>query len=233
MWYNRGHENTDFYPPLDPRRTRADPSRIAFVGCFCLAPLPDFARQCPRRAGHRDCQATGLRRPSGSQCDPWLQCHRVERAAGRLFAPPSLAQPLFRGRTAAAERPAAPQSARFWPRVQHLDALAGGPGEFRAGPRLGPHLRRNCASSPQAAQNQLEAGQALDDQPRPAVSAKKNARDRLIAWASLQTDWAIGFLDEVWWSRFALPRMHAWQDEEQAMHLVEQSWKKGDPDPKA
>jgi len=55
----------------------------------------------------------------------------------------------------------------------------------------------------------------------------------LIAWASQQTAWAIGFLDEVWWSRFALPRMHAWQDEEQPVHLVEQSKKKGDPDPKA
>lgn len=43
----------------------------------------------------------------------------------------------------------------------------------------------------------------------------------------------IGFQDEVWWSRFALPRMHAWQSEEHAVHLEEQTWKKGDPDPKA
>jgi hypothetical protein len=55
----------------------------------------------------------------------------------------------------------------------------------------------------------------------------------LIAWASAQPDWVIGFLDEVWWSRFALPRMHAWQDEDHPLRLVEQSWKKGDPDPKA
>lgn len=54
-----------------------------------------------------------------------------------------------------------------------------------------------------------------------------------MAWASRQPGWAMGFLDEVWWSRFALPRMHAWQDEDQPMHLVEQSWQKGDPDPKA
>jgi transposase len=54
-----------------------------------------------------------------------------------------------------------------------------------------------------------------------------------MAWASQQADWAIGFLDEVWWSRFALPRMSAWQNEEQPVRLVEQSWKKGDPDPKA
>jgi transposase len=55
----------------------------------------------------------------------------------------------------------------------------------------------------------------------------------LIAWASLQADWAIGFLDEVWWSRFALPRLYAWQDENHPVRLVEQSWQKGDPDPKA
>ena len=27
--------------------------------------------------------------------------------------------------------------------------------------------------------------------------------------------------------------MHAWQDEDHAVRLVEQSWQKGDPDPKA
>lgn len=54
-----------------------------------------------------------------------------------------------------------------------------------------------------------------------------------MAWASQQPTWAIGFTDEVWWSRFALPRMCAWQDADHPVHLVEQSWKKGDPDPKA
>jgi transposase len=55
----------------------------------------------------------------------------------------------------------------------------------------------------------------------------------LIAWASQQPTWAIGFQDEVWWSRFALPRLNAWQNAKHPVHLVEQSWKKGDPDPKA
>ena len=32
---------------------------------------------------------------------------------------------------------------------------------------------------------------------------------------------------------FALPRMHTWQDAEQPFRLVEQSWQKADPDPKA
>jgi transposase len=55
----------------------------------------------------------------------------------------------------------------------------------------------------------------------------------LIAYASAQPDWAIGFTDEVWWSRFALPRIQAWQSLDQPMRLVEQSWQKEDPDPKA
>jgi hypothetical protein len=55
----------------------------------------------------------------------------------------------------------------------------------------------------------------------------------LITWAGAQPNWAIGFLDEVWWSRFARPRLYAWQDKDHPVRLVEQSWKKGDPDPKA
>jgi hypothetical protein len=54
-----------------------------------------------------------------------------------------------------------------------------------------------------------------------------------MAWASRQSTWAIGFLDEVWWSRLALPRLSAWQDSDHPVHLVEQCWQKGDPDPKA
>jgi transposase len=62
---------------------------------------------------------------------------------------------------------------------------------------------------------------------------KKNARDRLMAWASTQPGWAIGFLDEVWWSRFALPSLNAWQSKDEPVRLVEQVWRKNDPDPKA
>ena len=73
----------------------------------------------------------------------------------------------------------------------------------------------------------------MHDQSRTAELQKKTASDRLIAWASTQPGWAIGFLDEVWWSRFALPRLHTWQDQKQPVRLVEQVWQKGDPDPKA
>jgi len=62
----------------------------------------------------------------------------------------------------------------------------------------------------------------LDYQPRSPLSGKKNARDRLMAWASTQPGWAIGFLDEVWWSRFALPSLNVWQSKDEPVRLVEQ-----------
>lgn len=55
----------------------------------------------------------------------------------------------------------------------------------------------------------------------------------MIDYASAHPDWAIGFLDEVWWSRFALPQLHAWQEQQNPLRLVEQTWQKNDPDPKA
>jgi len=58
----------------------------------------------------------------------------------------------------------------------------------------------------------------------------------LLSWASQEQQvatWAIGFLDEVWWSRFALPQAHVWQDQEQLVRFVEQRWQKSDPDGKA
>ena len=79
----------------------------------------------------------------------------------------------------------------------------------------------------------VETGQALDHQPRRGIHAQKKRRDRLIALAQLHPDWAIGFGDEVWWSRVAQPTAHVWQEPDQPMRLVEQTVPTADPDPKA
>src|SRR5258708_5472991 len=90
----------------------------------------------------------------------------------------------------------------------------------------------NTGGSPQP--SEAEAAMAIGGAlPEKNAILEKNARDRLISWASHEPRWAIGYQDEVWWSRFALPHMQAWQDEDHPVRLVEQAWKKGDPDPKA
>jgi hypothetical protein len=73
----------------------------------------------------------------------------------------------------------------------------------------------------------------VDHQPRPGVQQNKRRRDRLIQLARAPADWALGFADEVWWSRLAQPHLHAWAETDQPLRLVEQTVAKDDPDPKA
>src|SRR5258708_9455201 len=200
---------------------------------LCDAPVPDLESIGAWGTSPGNCSPAGLRRPDRAQCDPRVQRYGSDGAARRLLASPSAPYQLLGGRVAAPQRPPASQSTRLWERARAVDLGVGGPSQFRAGHHLHHHLRRKRAPRPQTLENQLEAGQTLDHQPRSVVPAKKNARDRLIAWVSQQPTWAIGFGDEVWWSRFALPQVHAWQSQDQPVRLVEQPWRKDDPDPKA
>jgi hypothetical protein len=43
----------------------------------------------------------------------------------------------------------------------------------------------------------------------------------------------VGFKDETWWSRLALPSTHAWSEQDTHPRLVQRSVAKDDPDPKA
>ena len=54
----------------------------------------------------------------------------------------------------------------------------------------------------------------------------------MIQEADQRDDWAVGFQDEVWWSRLTHPNSHSWA-EEKPLRLIEQTHQKGDPDPKA
>ena len=69
--------------------------------------------------------------------------------------------------------------------------------------------------------------------PDPAYARKKKRRDRLMQRAMAQPTWALGFGDEVWWSRLAQPNQHAWTDVEAKHKLQELSLPTDDPDPKA
>jgi hypothetical protein len=55
----------------------------------------------------------------------------------------------------------------------------------------------------------------------------------LIQLTARHTDWAVGFVDETWWSRLARPALHSWADPAQPLRLVEQTVATNDPDPKA
>lgn len=43
----------------------------------------------------------------------------------------------------------------------------------------------------------------------------------------------MGYQDETWWSRVTQPSLHAWTEKGEALHLMEQTRPRDDPDPKA
>jgi transposase len=51
--------------------------------------------------------------------------------------------------------------------------------------------------------------------------------------AAADPEWAVGFEDETWWSRLALPTLSSWTEEGRPLRLVQQSVAKDDPEPKA
>src|SRR5438105_5635913 len=69
--------------------------------------------------------------------------------------------------------------------------------------------------------------------PDPDYLRKKNRRDSLIRLVLAHPTWALGFLDEVWWSRLAQPDQHRWVDEDDVTRLQELECSKEDTDPKA
>jgi transposase len=73
----------------------------------------------------------------------------------------------------------------------------------------------------------------MDREPRSGVREKKGDRDRLIRLAEGHPEWAVGFEDETWFSRFERPSVHSWERTGWPVRLLEKEARKGDPDPKA
>src|SRR5712691_9035985 len=69
--------------------------------------------------------------------------------------------------------------------------------------------------------------------PDPDYVRKKNRRDSLIHLVLAHPSWALGFLDEVWWSRLAQPDQHRWVEEDDRTRLQELECAKEDTDSKA
>jgi hypothetical protein len=51
--------------------------------------------------------------------------------------------------------------------------------------------------------------------------------------AAADPEWAVGFEDECWWSRVALPTLSSFSEEGKPLRLIQQSVAKDDPEPKA
>lgn len=64
-------------------------------------------------------------------------------------------------------------------------------------------------------------------------SLRKKRRDSLIGLVLAHPTWALGFEDEVWWSRLAQPEQRRWVEKHTQTRLQELERNKEDHDPKA
>jgi transposase len=69
--------------------------------------------------------------------------------------------------------------------------------------------------------------------PDPAYVRNKKRRDRLIQLIQQHPTWALGWADEVWWSRLAQPNQHSWAEPDAVPKLHAWERPKAAPDPKA
>src|SRR6266487_278060 len=237
MWYTHIHETTHICPRSFPRGTAVAHRRITFLRCLCAASQPDPVGIRSRGDGPPHRAGAHLGRTNRSPCHPCVQPAGTCRPASRIEPSPPPGDGAARRRDRrAVQNGVASSASRFWLRDQPVDARLAGQAVGASGLDGPARQHRDHAPDAQPLRNQLEAGQALDHQPRSVIPAKKTARDRLLSWASQEQQaatWAIGFLDEVWWSRFALPPASGWQDNEESLRFVEQCWQKADPDAKA
>jgi transposase len=68
----------------------------------------------------------------------------------------------------------------------------------------------------------------VDHLARSGIRPEKGGRDRLIRLATAHPAWALGFADEVWWSRIAQPTMASWAEEGASLRLIAQRVGRGD-----
>ena len=74
----------------------------------------------------------------------------------------------------------------------------------------------------------------MDRELRSRIRKEKGARDRLIRLAEAHREWALGFEDETWFSRFERPSLHSsWADATKPVGLLQKEARKDDPEPKA
>src|SRR2546428_9959153 len=226
------YEASCFCPRSVRRRAAGADGRAARARGLCATPIPDSARQQLRGAGAPHRAATGLQRPDRAQRHRCLQPPRRGRLVPGLACHPYPPPRLRRRGRRATQGPHPSQSARLRLADQPVDAGPARRDQLRRGADQRRGHGRNRARHARPPGHQLEARQALDHQPRSPVPTKKTRRDRLMRVAERHPEWALGFSDEVWWSRVSQPSCHAWAGD-QPLRLVEQTVAKTDPDPKA
>jgi hypothetical protein len=199
------------------------------------APMPDTFGKLSRTIPSKDRPEFGMRLADGQERHPRLQRSRPSRPHAWILAPQVRPCRFRRRERRGSQRDAPPLAEGVWIR-QHesVDFGDGRRSRFRGGTHTKASLRGDHPGDSGAPpRSSMDASQAVDHLPRPPLRKKKRRRDRLMSVAAADPEWAVGFLDECWWSRVALPTLSSWSEEGKPLRLLQKSLAKDDPEPKA
>jgi transposase len=233
MSYGNEHENSYLRTYAFSGGARGARGRSSLLRSLRTPPLPDTFSQCSRRARTTDSQKPGVRTANSARRHPRLQQARAGCSQSDLLATHRGPRRLRRAECALSAGAATPLSEGIRQTEYSLDAQGCRRGELRGGTYERASERGDHPSYAFAAGSALGAGQALDREPRSTVRPKKGARDWLILLAESHPQWALGFEDETWFSRFERPALRSWSDDTKPIRLLEKEAKKDDPEPKA
>src|ERR687898_2051118 len=182
-------------------------------------------------------RSLGCGSQDGARCHPRLQRAWPCRSGGQILAAEANTGRLRRGGRRSPAGVAPPLSEGVRPPEELVDALDGGGGCLRGGAHReaglgGDHPGDSFAG---ARDTLWQRAKRWITSPDPLYERKKAsfASDRLMEVADGNPEWAIGFEDECWWSRVALPALSSFSEGGKPHRMIQQSVAKDDPDPKA
>src|SRR5829696_199808 len=233
MSYGNEHETSYLRTYAFSGGARGARGRTSLLRSLRTPPLPDTFSQCSRRARTADSQKPGVRTANSARRHPRLRRARAGCSQSDLLATNRGPRRLRRAECARSAGAVTPLSEGIRQTEHSLDAQGRRRGELRGGTYERASERGDHPSYAFAAGSALGAGQALDREPLSGKRPKKGGRDRLILLTERHPQWAVGFEDETWFSRFERPALRSWSDATKPIRLLEKVARKDDPEPKA
>src|SRR5438876_4469098 len=218
-----GHEATTVCTNADQRRATGSHRWTALARCLYHAPLPNPACFLQRPTSLPDSSQPGLCCADGTQRHQGLPPAGIGVSpTGFLTTQECKASAAWRQSRSFASHPT-PKSSHLWQADLCMDVGFGSRSVPQAGLDRATCKHRVDPPSSQAFGCRLATSQRLDYLPRPRIRAQKKRRDTLIAAACRRAEqgWVVGYGDEVWWGRYAQPRMHTWAEQGKPLRLQE------------
>jgi hypothetical protein len=173
MWYTVTYANTLICAPAHGGRAGNPGDRSPVAVRFYRTPLPKTPRQCRGAIDHHDCPPPALHRPDRAPHHSCVSPARPRCAPATIVAALYHVRPLQRGDLRGPPGAVAPESTDVRQAHEPVDARAGRRGQFRPGADAAAGQRRNHSAGPPPAGRGVEAGQAVDYQPRSSLCPKK------------------------------------------------------------